>query len=40
MKNVHEIEIEVKGSDWESILDATFTKKNKDLKVDGFKIWY
>ena len=37
MKNVHEIEIEVKGSDWESILDATFTKKNKDLKVDGFR---
>lgn len=37
MKNVHKIEIEVKGSDWESILDATFTKKNKDLKVDGFR---
>ena len=37
MKNVHEIEIEVKGSDWQKILDATFTKKNKDLKVDGFR---
>lgn len=37
MKNVHKIEIEVKGSDWESILDATFTKKNKTLKVDGFR---
>lgn len=37
MKNVHEIEIELKGSEWESILDTTFTKKNKDLKVDGFR---
>lgn len=37
MKNVHEIEIEVKGSEWENILDATFTKRNKELKVDGFR---
>ena len=37
MKNVHEIEIELKGKEWETILDATFTKKNKDLKVDGFR---
>ena len=37
MKNVHDIEIEVKGSDWESILDAAFKKKVKDLKVDGFR---
>lgn len=37
MKNVHKIEIEVKGSDWESILDAAFTKKNKDLQVEGFR---
>ena len=37
MKNIHDIEIEVKGSDWESILDAAFKKKVKDLKVDGFR---
>lgn len=37
MKNVHEIEIEIKGSEWEEILDSTFKKKNKDLKVDGFR---
>ena len=37
MKNVHDIEIEVKGSDWESILDAAFKKKVKDLKVDGLE---
>ncbi len=37
MKNVHDVEVEIKGSDWESILDATFTKKNKDLRVDGFR---
>lgn len=37
MKNVHDIEIEIKGSEWEEILDSTFKKKNKDLKVDGFR---
>lgn len=37
MKNVHDIEIELKGSEWEEILDATFKKKIKDLKVDGFR---
>ena len=37
MKNVHDIEIEIKGSDWTKTLDAAFEKKNKDLKVDGFR---
>lgn len=37
MKNVHDIEIEIKGKEWEEILDSTFKKKNKDLKVDGFR---
>ena len=37
MKNVHDIEIEIKGADWEKILDAAFEKRNKDLKVDGFR---
>jgi len=37
MKNVHDIEVEVKGKEWEDILDTVFKKKNKDLKVDGFR---
>lgn len=37
MKNVHDIEIELKGSEWEEVLDATFKKKIKDLRVDGFR---
>ena len=37
MKNVHDIEIEIKGTEWEKILDAAFEKRNKDLKVDGFR---
>ena len=37
MKNVHDIEIEIKGSEWEEILDAAFKKRIKDVKVDGFR---
>ena len=37
MKNVHDIEIEIKGNDWETILDDTFKKRIKDVKVDGFR---
>lgn len=37
MKNVHEIEIEVKGKEWESALDAAFKKQVKDAKIDGFR---
>ena len=37
MKNVHEIEIEIKGKEWEKILDDTFKKKVKEVKVDGFR---
>lgn len=37
MKNVHDIEIEIKGTEWEEVLDVTFKKKNKDMKVDGFR---
>ena len=37
MKNVKEIKIEVKGKEWESVLDKAFTKKKKDIKVDGFR---
>lgn len=37
MKNVHTKEVEVKGKEWTQILDAAFEKKNKDIKVDGFR---
>ncbi len=37
MKNVHDIEIELKGKEWESILDAAFKKKVNNVKIDGFR---
>ena len=37
MKNVHEIELEVSGKEWESALDAAFKKKVKDVRIDGFR---
>ena len=35
-KNVHEIEIKL-DKEWQSVLDATFKKKNKETKIDGFR---
>ena len=35
-KNVHEIEIKL-DKEWVSALDATFKKKNKETKIDGFR---
>lgn len=37
MKNVHVIETKVEGKDWEQCLDAAFKKRNKEVKVDGFR---
>ncbi len=37
MKNVHEIEVEIKGKDWEKILDQVFQKRIKEVRVDGFR---
>lgn len=37
MKNVKEIKIEVKGKEWQDALDKAFTKKKKEIKVDGFR---
>ena len=37
MKNVHDIEIEIKGKDWEQMLDAAFKKRVKDTTIDGFR---
>ena len=36
MKNVHEIEIKLE-SEWVDALDKTFKKKNKEIKIDGFR---
>ena len=37
MKNVHELEVEVKGKEWETILDETFKKRVKEVRIDGFR---
>ncbi len=37
MKNVHKVETVVEGAEWKKILDKAFAKRNKDLKVDGFR---
>lgn len=37
MKNVKEVNIEVKGKKWEEAIDKAFNKKKKDIKVDGFR---
>ncbi len=37
MKNVHDIEIEIKGKEWEKILDDVFQKRVKEVRIDGFR---
>lgn len=37
MKNVHEIEIELKNQEWKNILDQVLAKKIKETKIDGFR---
>ena len=37
MKNVHEIEYEIKKDEWSNILDAAFEKKVKEVRIDGFR---
>ncbi len=36
-KNIHEIKIEIKGDEWKKILDNTFDKVIKKVKIDGFR---
>lgn len=36
-KNVIVKEIKIDGKEWEKCLDTAFKKKNKDVKVDGFR---
>jgi len=37
MNNVHNVEIEIKGKEWQDTLDSVFRKKIKTVKVDGFR---
>ena len=35
--NKHELTIKIEGKEWEQALDKSFNKKNKDIKIDGFR---
>lgn len=37
MKNVHTVNVTIEGSDWESIIDQTFKKKNSEVTISGFR---
>ncbi len=37
MKNVKEITITIEGESWQKALDKAFKKKNKEVKIDGFR---
>ena len=37
MKNVKEIEIKIDGEKWEKALDKAYKKKNKEVKIEGFR---
>lgn len=36
-KNVHEINIKIDGEQWEKAIDVAFKKKQKEVKIDGFR---
>ena len=36
-KSVHEVTVKIEGSEWEAALDEAFKKKQKTVKVDGFR---
>lgn len=37
MKNVSEITITMEGEAWQKVLDKSFKKRNKEVKIDGFR---
>lgn len=37
MKNVKEIVIKIKGESWATALDKAYKKKNKEVKIEGFR---
>ena len=36
-KNIHEITVKIEGNDWNGAIDKVFEKKQKTVKVDGFR---
>ena len=36
-KNVHEVIVKIEGQEWSNAIDKAFTKKQKTVKVDGFR---
>ncbi len=36
-KNVHELTIKIEGEEWTSAIDKAYKKKNKDVKIPGFR---
>lgn len=36
-KNVHEVIVKIEGQEWSDAIDKAFTKKQKTVKVDGFR---
>lgn len=36
-KNIHEVTIEVNGDEWKKVIDDTFKKVIKTVKIDGFR---
>lgn len=35
--NIHEVVVKIEGDDWKKALDTAFAKKQKTVKVDGFR---
>ena len=36
-ENVHDVEVKIEGKEWEAAIDKAFQKKQKTVKVDGFR---
>ena len=36
-KNIHEVTVKIEGKDWNDAIDKVFEKKQKTVKVDGFR---
>ena len=36
-QNKHEVEVKIEGKEWEDALNEVFLKRQKTVKVDGFR---
>ena len=36
-KNIHDVEVKIEGNSWDTAIDKIFEKKQKTVKVDGFR---